>query len=74
MEVYKIPLMKDQLVPKEVKRVEMLTGKYKGEVKDFLHYTNDKAVVHLDVGKMGCYSKHNIKFVESEYILVPEFY
>ncbi|MCP3686144.1 MAG: hypothetical protein GY861_26145 [bacterium] len=69
---YSIPVIADKLVPSEVKRVKILTGKYKGMIKDFCHFTGDKVVVKIGAGHRLVYNKTSVEFVESEWVLTQE--
>lgn len=72
---WQIPLQKTAQIPKEVKRVKILSGKYKGKVRDFCHFIGeDKIVVHVDVCKNVTYNTASVEFVDSDYILVSEYY
>lgn len=65
---YSISVLKDEQIPCEVKRVKILTGKYKGQVKDFYHFLNEgsKVVVRIGTGHRLVYNTSSVEFVESE--------
>jgi len=71
MEGYQIPTFKAEQLPVEVKRVKILTGKYKGQVKDFCHFLEcgKKVVVKIGAGHRLVYNKTSVEFVESHYVL-----
>ena len=70
---YKLPLQTGRFTKHEVKRVKILTGKYKGEIKDFCHYTDvGKVVVRIGAGHRLVYNVSSVEFVESVYIFTPE--
>ena len=75
IQAWSIPVAKAEQAQNEVKRVKILTGKYKGKVKDFCHFVGDnKVVVHVDACKNITYNKSSVEFVASDYIFVTEFY
>jgi len=71
VEGYYIPVLKDSQIPCEVKRVKILTGKYKGQIKDFCHFLNEgsKVVVRIGAGHRLVYNTSSVEFVESEWVL-----
>lgn len=76
IEGYSIPVLKDQQTPCEVKRVKILTGKYKDQVKDFCHFLNEgsKVVVRIGAGHRLVYNTSSVEFVESEWVLKQQMY
>lgn len=72
---WKLPLAKTLGVTKEIKRVKILTGKYKGQIKDFCHFLEGgRVVVHVDVCKNITYKLSSVEFVPSVTLNVTEFY